>query len=57
MRQIPSGEFTKSPGQYLEQVVRGEVIMLTRYGRPWVLLSPPSPEDIEQMNKAAGDTQ
>lgn len=51
MQQIPSSEFTKAPARHLEAVFRGETIMLTRYGRPYVVLSPPS----EQAHQEAAE--
>ena len=52
MDQIPSSEFTKAPARHLEAVFKGATIMLTRYGRPYVVLSPPSPEQLESVEKA-----
>lgn len=43
MKRIPSSEFTKAPAGHLEDVFRGETIMVTRYGRPYVVISPPPP--------------
>ena len=45
MKRIPSSEFTKAPAGYLDDVFRGETIMVTRYGRPYVVISPPPRED------------
>lgn len=44
MEEIPSGAAAKSLGQILERVSRGETIMITRYGRPYALLTPPPRE-------------
>lgn len=35
-----------APGKYLEAVFKGSTLLLTRYGRPYVVLSPP-PEDTK----------
>lgn len=48
MRELPSSIFTKAPAGHLEAVFKGETILLTRYGRPYVVLSPPpEPKDQE----------
>jgi hypothetical protein len=43
MKQLTSTEFARSPGVHLESAARGERILLMRYGRPYVMLSPPPP--------------
>lgn len=43
MKQLSTTEFTRAPGVHLEAASRGERILLVRYGRPYVLLSPPPP--------------
>ena len=45
--EIPSAQANKAPAAIFERVFRGETILLTRYGRPYVLLCPP-PETNEQ---------
>jgi prevent-host-death family protein len=40
---IPSGEFIKRLGEILEMVSKGEEVLLTRYGRPYVRLLPAEP--------------
>lgn len=52
MKTIPSSEFTKAPAKYLEEVFRGESFLLTRYGRAYVVLSPP-PAEAPQKDPAA----
>jgi len=47
MEQIPSSVAGKAPGEIFERVFRGETILITRYGRPYVLLCPP-PEAEEK---------
>lgn len=42
MKTITSSEFVKAPGRHLEAVFKGESIQVTRYGRPYVVLSPPA---------------
>lgn len=39
--EVPSSEATRAPGKLFDRVYRGETIILTRYGRPYVILSPP----------------
>lgn len=39
--EVPSSLMNQAPGKILDRVFRGEKILLTRYGRPYVLLSPP----------------
>lgn len=41
VKEIPASEAGRAPGAIFERVARGETILLTRYGRPYVLLSPP----------------
>lgn len=41
MEEIQSSVAAKAPGEIFERVFRGETILLTRYGRPYVMLSPP----------------
>jgi hypothetical protein len=41
MKEVQSNVFTRSPGRYLEEVFRGEPLLVTRYGRPYVVISPP----------------
>lgn len=53
MESIPSSEFTKAPARHLEAVFKGASILLTRYGRPYVVLSPPSPEQVKAAEKTA----
>lgn len=36
-----------APGKVFDRVFRGETILLTRYGRPYVLLVPP-PEGVAE---------
>lgn len=40
MDSIPSGEFLKRIGEYLERASKGEQLLITRYGRPYVLVGP-----------------
>lgn len=42
--EVPSSLMNQAPGKLLDRVFRGESILLTRYGRPYVLLSPPPAE-------------
>lgn len=51
MKRIPSSEFTKAPAGYLDDVFRGETIMVTRYGRPYVVISPPPREEKKKAEK------
>lgn len=48
MERIPSSKAAKVMGAVFERVAKGERILLTRYGRPYVLLSPPPPENQEE---------
>jgi antitoxin (DNA-binding transcriptional repressor) of toxin-antitoxin stability system len=48
MEQIPTTLANKAPGKIFDRVFRGETIMLTRYGRPYVLLSPPPAHGEEE---------
>jgi antitoxin (DNA-binding transcriptional repressor) of toxin-antitoxin stability system len=41
MERIPSTEANKAPAKIFDRVFRGETIMLTRYGRDYVMLCPP----------------
>ena len=50
---IPSSQANKAPGEIFDRVFRGETILLTRYGRPYVLLSPP-PSETEKSPTPAG---
>jgi antitoxin (DNA-binding transcriptional repressor) of toxin-antitoxin stability system len=47
--EIPATQLNKTMGQILDRVYRGETILLTRYGRPYVLMSPPPApaEDVQ----------
>lgn len=45
MQTLPSAEFSRAPAKHLEAVFRGETILLTRYGRPYVVLRPPTEAD------------
>ncbi|SCD38246.1 hypothetical protein GA0115240_105821 [Streptomyces sp. DvalAA-14] len=46
MERLPSGQFVQRVGETLERVVsRGEPIMITRYGRDYVMISPPPRDD------------
>ncbi|MEH0582536.1 hypothetical protein QBA54_50770 [Streptomyces sp. B21-108] len=49
--EIPSSQANKAPGAIFDRVFQGETILLTRYGRPYVLLCPP-PERSEPVNQA-----
>jgi antitoxin (DNA-binding transcriptional repressor) of toxin-antitoxin stability system len=52
--EIPSSMATRAPAKIFERVFRGETIILTRYGRPYVVLSPPpSHADMEEAKKPA----
>lgn len=53
MEQVPSSEFTKAPARHLEAVFKGATLLLTRYGRPYVVLSPPPAETEEKEKKPA----
>jgi antitoxin (DNA-binding transcriptional repressor) of toxin-antitoxin stability system len=44
MDRIPSTEANKAPAKIFDRVFQGETILLTRYGRPYVLLCPPPKE-------------
>lgn len=52
MKTITSSEFVKAPGRHLEAVFKGEQIQVTRYGRPYVVLSPAIEEDQEKKEPA-----
>jgi antitoxin (DNA-binding transcriptional repressor) of toxin-antitoxin stability system len=43
--EVPATQMNQAPGRLLDRVFRGEQIMLTRYGRPYVLLCPPPPDE------------
>ncbi|MGW2795189.1 type II toxin-antitoxin system Phd/YefM family antitoxin [Streptomyces sp. NPDC001251] len=45
MQIITSSEVTKAPGKIFDRAFQGETILVTRHGRPYVLLSPP-PQDL-----------
>lgn len=45
MEEMPVASFVRAPGVIMERVNRGAHVLLTRYGRPFVLLSPPPPPD------------
>jgi len=47
MKTITSTEAGKSPGALFDRVHRGETILITRHGRPYVVCSPPPPEPEE----------
>lgn len=51
--EVPAAEVNKAPGRYFDRVFRGESLLLTRYGRPYVLLCPP-PETNEEPQRQAG---
>ena len=53
MKSVQSNIFTRSPGRFLEDVFRGETLLVTRYGRPYVLISPP-PADPPAPDEAEG---
>jgi antitoxin (DNA-binding transcriptional repressor) of toxin-antitoxin stability system len=53
MERIPSSEANKAPGQIFDRVYRGETIMLTRYGRDYVMLCPPPPAEGHKDPKPA----
>lgn len=55
MDQIQSSEFTKAPAKHLEDVFRGATLMITRYGRPYVVICPPSAEQVQAVLDAAGE--
>ena len=57
MDQIPSSEFTKAPARHLEDVFKGATLMITRYGRPYVVISPPSDEQVQAANDQAAAAQ
>jgi antitoxin (DNA-binding transcriptional repressor) of toxin-antitoxin stability system len=46
--EVPTTQLNQGSGKILDRVFRGEHIMLTRYGRPYVLLSPPPTEPVEE---------
>lgn len=48
MESISSSDFVKAPGRYLEAVFKGETIRITRYGRPYVILSPPGDQETKE---------
>lgn len=48
---VPSSGANKAPARIFDRVFRGETIMLTRYGRDYVLLCPPPPEKREETPK------
>lgn len=50
--EIPAAQANKAPGEIFDRVFRGETLLLTRYGRPYVLLCPP-PETNEGNPPAA----
>lgn len=51
--EVPSAEANKAPAKIFDRVFRGETLLLTRYGRPYVLLCPP-PETNEEPQRQAG---
>ena len=55
MKKISSSEAARIMGQIYERVAKGETILLTRYGRPYVLLSPPPPETEEEQEDSGTD--
>jgi len=57
MDQIPSSEFSKAPARHLEAVFRGATILLTRYGRPYVVLSPPPHGEVKAEKEALPQTR
>lgn len=48
MTTVPIGTVTRAPARVFDRVFRGETILVTRHGRPYVLLSPPPPETEDQ---------
>jgi antitoxin (DNA-binding transcriptional repressor) of toxin-antitoxin stability system len=46
--EVPTTQLSHGAGKILDRVFRGEIIMLTRYGRPYVLLSPAPTEPAEE---------
>lgn len=46
--EIPASQANKAPGAIFDRVFQGETILLTRYGRPFVLLCPPPPREEAQ---------
>jgi antitoxin (DNA-binding transcriptional repressor) of toxin-antitoxin stability system len=46
--EVPSAQANKAPGAIFERVFQGETILLTRYGRPYVLLCPPPKTNAPQ---------
>jgi len=48
MDKIPSSLMNQTPGKILDRVFQGETILLTRYGRPYVLLCPPPKREVEE---------
>jgi antitoxin (DNA-binding transcriptional repressor) of toxin-antitoxin stability system len=51
--EIPAAQANKAPAAIFDRVFRGEHILITRYGRPYVLLCPP-PEVNEEPQRQAG---
>lgn len=45
--EIPSSQANQAPAVVFDRVFRGETVLLTRYGRPYVLLCPP-PESNDE---------
>ena len=53
MKEVPSNVFTRSPGRFLDEVFQGEPLLVTRYGRPYVVISPPPPPAATPAPKAS----
>jgi antitoxin (DNA-binding transcriptional repressor) of toxin-antitoxin stability system len=39
--EVPSAKANQAPATIFDRVFKGETVLLTRYGRPYVLLCPP----------------
>lgn len=48
MQTITSTEATRAPGKVFDRAFQGEHILITRHGRPYVLISPPPAEIPEE---------
>lgn len=51
--EVPAAQANKAPGAIFDRVFQGETILLTRYGRPYVLLCPPPKTNEGPQPKAA----
>lgn len=47
MESVPATTFQKTLGEFLQRASRGELILVTQYGRPYALLGPPPAPEPE----------